>query len=39
MEHERLLWCLPANFDSLPWAGADLPILRAILATPNKTVN
>lgn len=39
MEHERLVWCLPAEFDSLPWAGADLPILREILATPNQTVN
>jgi 8-oxo-dGTP diphosphatase len=39
VEHERFLWCLPENFDDLPWAPADLPILREILSTLNETVN
>ena len=30
LEHERLLWCLPADFAELPWAAADIPILREI---------
>ena len=30
LEHERLLWCAPADFDSLLWAAADLPILSRI---------
>ncbi|MEO8614891.1 MAG: (deoxy)nucleoside triphosphate pyrophosphohydrolase [Luteolibacter sp.] len=29
-EHEQLLWCAPENFYELPWADADLPILREI---------
>ena len=29
-EHEELLWCSPENFHTLPWADADLPILREI---------
>ena len=29
-EHEQLLWCAPENFYTLPWAAADLPILREI---------
>ncbi len=29
-EHETLLWCAPENFHTLPWADADLPILREI---------
>ncbi len=29
-EHEALLWCAPENFYKLPWADADLPILREI---------
>lgn len=29
-EHEQLLWCSPENFHTLPWADADLPILREI---------
>lgn len=33
LEHEKLLWCLPQDFDDLIWAAADLPILREILAT------
>lgn len=39
VEHERLLWCLPADFDTIPWAAADLPILHEILAAANETVN
>ena len=27
IEHQRILWCAPADFDSLNWAEADLPIL------------
>lgn len=30
LEHEQLLWCLPVDFDKLPWADADIPILREI---------
>jgi hypothetical protein len=32
LEHERLLWCAPADFHQLPWAAADVPILREIAA-------
>ncbi len=32
MEHERIQWCAPEDFDSLPWAEADLPILAEIRA-------
>lgn len=38
VEHERIFWCAPEDFDSLPWAEADLPILaeiRAALADGN----
>jgi hypothetical protein len=31
VEHEKLLWCAPANFSDLIWADADVPILREIL--------
>ena len=27
IEHARLLWCAVEDFDSLPWADADLPVL------------
>jgi 8-oxo-dGTP diphosphatase len=27
LEHERLNWCGPSQFESLEWAPADLPIL------------
>jgi 8-oxo-dGTP diphosphatase len=30
LEHERLLWCLPADFAELSWAAADIPILMEI---------
>lgn len=30
-EHEELLWCPPENFHTLPWAAADLPILRELV--------
>lgn len=30
LEHEQLLWCQPEDFDKLPWADADIPILREI---------
>lgn len=26
-EHERICWCAPADFTTLDWAAADLPIL------------
>lgn len=32
LEHEQLLWCLPANFAELSWAAADIPILKEIEA-------
>ena len=38
VEHERIRWCAPEDFDSLPWAEADLPILteiRAAIANGN----
>lgn len=38
VEHERIFWCAPDDFDSLPWAEADLPILaeiRAAIANGN----
>lgn len=39
LEHERLLWCLPANFAELSWAAADIPILREIgvSVSPKRT--
>ena len=30
LEHEKLVWCLPENFYDLPWAAADVPILREL---------
>ena len=30
LEHERIQWCTPTEFDSLEWAAADLPILAEI---------
>jgi 8-oxo-dGTP diphosphatase len=32
IEHEELCWCLPEEFNNLPWADADVPILREITA-------
>lgn len=32
LEHERVLWCAPADFQRLPWADADVPVLREIEA-------
>lgn len=32
VEHERILWCAPGDFDSLEWAEADVPILEEIRA-------
>ncbi len=34
LEHEEILWCLPQDFHQLPWASADLPILREIHPSP-----
>jgi 8-oxo-dGTP diphosphatase len=33
LEHEKLCWCSPENFNDRPWAAADVPILREILAS------
>lgn len=30
IEHEALLWCSPRDFGNIPWAEADLPILRQL---------
>lgn len=30
LEHERIQWCAPEDFDNLSWAEADLPILAEI---------
>lgn len=30
LEHEKIIWCAPEDFSSLPWAGADQPILREL---------
>ena len=32
VEHEALRWCAIEQFDELPWAAADIPILREIAA-------
>lgn len=32
VEHERIQWCAPGDFDALEWAEADLPILAEIRA-------
>lgn len=32
LEHERLLWCAPADFPQLTWAAADVPVLEEIEA-------
>ncbi len=42
LEHERLHWCAPEDFDALAWADADLPILEQIrhgISTGRKTTN
>lgn len=31
VEHTDLRWCLPAEWDLLDWAAADVPILREIV--------
>jgi 8-oxo-dGTP diphosphatase len=31
-EHEQVIWCAPEDFNELPWAAADVPILREIVA-------
>ncbi|MEY3897451.1 MAG: hypothetical protein RLZZ214_2972 [Verrucomicrobiota bacterium] len=33
LEHERVLWCAPEDFHQLPWAAADVPVLREIEAS------
>lgn len=33
IEHEWLYWCLPEDFNDLPWAAADVPILQEISAS------
>ena len=33
LEHEELRWCVPGDFPHLPWADADIPILREIFPT------
>jgi 8-oxo-dGTP diphosphatase len=30
MEHERIMWCRPEQFEELIWAEADIPILQEI---------
>ena len=30
IEHERIQWCLPEQFEDLTWAEADIPILHEI---------
>ncbi|MGL4400583.1 MAG: (deoxy)nucleoside triphosphate pyrophosphohydrolase, partial [Luteolibacter sp.] len=30
LEHDRVLWVFPADFDSLAWAPADVPVLREL---------
>ena len=30
VEHEELRWCVPDDFHAIPWAPADLPILKEI---------
>lgn len=30
LEHEKLHWCAPADFNALDWADADIPILGEI---------
>lgn len=30
IEHERLCWCAPRDFETLAWAAADLPILEQL---------
>jgi 8-oxo-dGTP diphosphatase len=31
-EHERLLWCVPEEMNSLKWAGADVAILKELFS-------
>jgi 8-oxo-dGTP diphosphatase len=31
LEHEKLIWCAPQDFNTLIWVDADQPILREIL--------
>lgn len=30
IEHERLCWCAPRDFQTLKWAPADLPVLKQL---------
>lgn len=39
IEHEQLLWCAPADFGTLSWAEADLPVIAQILARIAETAN
>ena len=32
LEHEALRWCPPSQFWEIPWAEADVPILRELIA-------
>lgn len=32
LEHERLAWCATGDFDRLPWAPADVPVLEQLRA-------
>ena len=34
IEHQQLRWCTPAEFSSLRWADADLPILDQLQDRP-----
>lgn len=36
LEHEKLTWCAPEDFNSLDWADADQPILREILQSSKE---
>jgi 8-oxo-dGTP diphosphatase len=37
IEHEKLAWCAPQNFNDLSWAPADVPILRQVRAESDAT--
>ena len=35
LEHEALRWCHPTEFWEIPWADADIPILRELIAASS----
>jgi 8-oxo-dGTP diphosphatase len=35
LEHEQVRWVFPADFDTLKWAAADVPVLQELRSVPE----